>query len=343
MKLGIIGLPQSGRSTVFAALTGARGEESLKSSRKDKRIGTVRVMDGRVDFLSGIYKPIKTTYAQVEYLLPSEVSSGSESLTWNQARVCDALIHVVRNFPDAGGEGPKPEEDFQPLEEEMTLNDLIVAEKRIERIELDLKRGKKPDADEYSLVKSCKELLESGQPLRMRHELASAPELKGFTFLSAKPQLIIINNDDEDELMPEWEQRPTGLEMIVVRGRLEMEISSMSPEDAEEFMVGYNIRTSALDRVITGSYKVLNLISFFTVLNEEVRAWTIKDGSPAVEAAGTVHSDMQKGFIRAEVLPFDKLQEYGSFKEAKKAGDVRLEGKEYIVQDGDIINFRFNV
>ena len=348
MKLGIVGLPQSGRSTIFDALTGARGEgEARKKSRADQRIGTVRVVDDRLDLLTKIYQPEKTTYAQVEYLLPSDVATGtpsrSENAVWNQVRICDALILVIRNFQPPGGIEPTPEKDFWRVEEEIIINDLVVAEKRIERIEQDAKRGKKPDEEEYSLVKSCLELLEDNQPIRLTPELASAPVLKGFTFLSAKPQLVIINNDDDDELFPEWKIKPENLEMMVVRGRLEMEIASMPPEEAQEFLVEYHIEESALDRVIKSSYDLLNQISFFTVLNEEVRAWTITKGMPALEAAGTVHSDMEKGFIRAEVLAFEKLKEYGSFKEAKKAGDVRLEGKEYTVQDGDIINFRFNI
>lgn len=347
MKLGIIGLPQSGKSTVFAALTGARGEEGLqKASRTDQRIGTVRVADERVDFLTQIYKPKKTTYAQVEYLLPSQATAGpsqSESALWNQVRVCDALIHVVRNFEAPGGIPPASEADFWRLEEEMVLSDLVVAEKRIERIDTDSKRGKKPDDEEYALLKSCQALLEEGRPLRMHPQLATAQALRGFTFLSAKPPLVIVNNDDEDEAFPEWKSRPEGIDIMVVRGRLEMEIASMSREEAEEFLVAYHIQVSALDRVIKASQSLLKVISFFTVLNEEVRAWTIIEGSPAVEAAGTVHSDMKKGFIRAEVLSFQHLKELGSFQEAKQKGLVHLEGKEYIVNDGDVINFRFNV
>jgi len=348
MKLGIIGLPQSGKSTIFAALTGARGEDKpRKASRTDKMIGTVRVVDERVDFLTEVYKPKKTTYTRVEYFLPSEIATGtmskSENAIWNQIRICDALIHVIRNFQAPGEMAPTTEADFRLLEEEMILNDLVVAEKRIERIEKESKRGNKPDEEEYSLIKSCRELLENSQPLRVRPELASAPVLKGFTFLSAKPRLVIINNDDEDESLPGWKLKPEAFETMVVRGRLEMDIASMSPEEAEEFLEEYHIEQSALDRVIKTSYSLLNLISFFTVLNQEVRAWTITRGTPAIEAAGAVHSDMQKGFIRAEVLSFEHLKTYGSFQEAKKAGYVRLEGKGHTVQDGEIINFRFNI
>ena len=346
MKLGIIGLPQCGKTTIFTALTGARGEETgQKKSRTDQRIGTVRKADHRVDFLSRLWKPKKITYAQVEYLFPSEVPGGkpSDSALWNQIRPCDALIHVLRNFASPGGMAATPEADFWTLEEEMILGDLLVAEKRLERIALDSKRGNPPDPDEETLVTACRDLLDKGLPIRTDQELARAPALRGFTFLSGKPRLVIMNNEDEDESLPEWKKRPENTEMMVVRGRLEMDIASMAPEEAEEFLVEYHIEESALDRVIESSYRLMNLISFFTVLNEEVRAWTIAKGSPALEAAGAVHTDMKRGFIRAEVLSFEDLREYGSFQEAKKAGHVRLEGKEYIVQDGDVINFRFNV
>ena len=348
MRLGIVGLPQAGKTTIFAALTGARGEgKDLVAPRVDAKIGTITVFDERVDFLIKTYKPKKTTYAKIEYLLPSEIPAASLSKStgevWNQARICDALLHVVRNFTPSGGMPATPEKDFWQFEEEMILNDFVVAEKRIERIELDKKRGKTPQGDEYSLLRSCCEHLEKNQPLRSRPELASAPALRGFTFLSAKPMLVIINNTDEDETLPEWKSRPEGLEMLMVRGSLEMEIATMAPEEAEEFRKAYNIQDAALDRVIESSYRLLNYISFFTVLSDEVRAWSIAAGTPALEAAGTVHSDMKKGFIRAEVLSFEDLKACGTFQEAKKAGLARLEGKDYEVRDGDVINFRFNI
>ena len=344
MKLGIIGLPQSGKSTIFSAIAGARGED--KASRSDQLITTVKVPDERVEFLTKVFKPKKSTYAHIEYLLPSQAPSAAgakaENAVLTQARICDALIHVTRNFT-SGGLEPGPETDFWKTEEEMILGDLVVAEKRIERMELDAKRGKKPDEEEHSLIKACRETLEAGHPLRANPELAAAPTLRGFTFLSAKPQLVIINNDDEDEALPEWKHNPPNVEMMVVRGRLEKDIGTMTPDEAKEFMEAYHIQESVLDRVIKRSYSLLNLISFFTVLNEEVRAWALKEGLPALEAAGTVHTDMKKGFIRAEVFSFDHLKQYGSVHELKQKGLVHLEGKEYIVKDGDIVQFRFNV
>jgi ribosome-binding ATPase len=347
MKLGIIGLPGAGKTTIFAALTGARGEDALqKGPRSDTRIGTIRVVDERIDFLTALFRPKKTTFAQVEYLLPSQTagaSSKSENLIWNQVRVCDALIHVVRNFSVQGGQEPASEADFWRLEEEMILSDLAVVEKKLERIELDSRRGLKPGEEEHGLIRACKAILEQGSPLRTNTEIATAPLLRGFTFLSAKPQLVIVNNHEEDEALPAWRNVPEKVDRAVIRGRIEMEIASMSAEEAEEFRTEYHIRESALDRVIKGSYELLHLLSFFTVLHDEVRAWTVPTGTPAIEAAGTVHTDMKKGFIRAEVVPFHQLKACGTYAEAKKAGQVRLEGKDYLVQDGDIIQFRFNV
>ncbi len=347
MKIGIIGLPQGGKSTIFAALTGARGAEGDHASRKDLRIAAVTVFDDRIDFLSRMYQPKKTTYAKIEYLLPPETGpgggAGSEGAAWNQIRTCDALLHVVRNFEGTLGTPPTPEPDFKKLEEEMILSDLVVVEKRMERIDLDRKRGKLPDGEEASLLQSCRQVLEQGMPIRSDPALAAAPLLKGFTFLSAKPILILINNDDEDEAPPTWNRRPEGVDLFVVRGGLEREIASLSPEEAKEFLEAYHIQESALDRVIRHSFQILNRISFFTVGPDEVRAWPIPAGTLALEAAGSVHSDIQQGFIRAEVVAYEDLKNHGGFNEAKKAGLVRLEGKGYEVKDGDIITFRFNV
>ena len=347
MKLAIVGLPQSGKATVFAALTGARGHGGHAGSHADPRIATITVPDERIDFLSRLYQPKKTTHARIEYLLPAGVPGAAppaaEGGMWNQARTCDALLLVVRNFRTPGGDAPNPEGEFRRMEEEMVLNDLMVVEKRMERIEADRKRGRKPEGNEADLLAACREILDDGGPLRTEPELASAPALKGFTFLSAKPLLVIVNNEDEDEAPPRWEREPAHAGLMVVRARLEMDIASMPAEDAAEFLDAYHIRESALDRVIRHSYRLLNRISFFTVGSDEVRAWPITAGTPAAEAAGTVHSDMEKGFIRAETLSFEDLKTHGSFQAARKAGAVRLEGRDYEVKDGDIINFRFNV
>lgn len=348
MKLGIVGLPLCGKKTIFDALTGARGAGSEDASvRKDVKVATVTVFDERVAFLEGIYRPKKTTFARVEYLLPSEMHGTpvdkSRTSLWNQVRPCDALLLVLRNFTVPGGEQPDSERDYWDLEEEMMLADLAVIENRMERLERDRKKGKVEQPEEYDLLLSCKKILEDGEPIRTNEKLAYHHLLKGFTFLSGKPALVILNNEDEDEDLPAWNRSPKDVDLMVVRGRLEQDIASMTPEEAEEFIEAYHVTESALDRVIRRSYGLLSLISFFTVGDDEVKAWPIQVGTPALEAAGSVHSDIQKGFIRAEVVSFEDLKKYGGFQEAKKAGQVRLEGKEYIVHDGDIAHFRFNV
>jgi GTP-binding protein YchF len=341
MKLGIIGLPRSGKSTLFDALTkNIAGDEH----KGQERIAAIRVPDARVDRLRQIYKPQKTIYAQVEYFLPGFKTDGSgDQGIWTSVRDCDALLHVIRNHAAYGFEKPSPLEDFIKLEQEFILADLVVVEKRLERIELDEKRGKKMDQEEKALLTQCRQSLEEEIPLRKKSELSSAPKLRGFTFLSAKPVLILFNNEDDDDRMPDIKNL-TGEEACeVVRGKLEQELAQMPLEEATEFLSEFNIPASAMDRIIRQSYALLNLISFFTTISNEVRAWTIKKGTPALDAAEVIHSDMKKGFIRAEVVSFQDLMDAGSYAEAKKRAAVRLEGKAYEVQDGDIIQFRFNV
>ena len=341
MKLGIIGLPRAGKSTIFDALTqNIAGPEH----KGQDRIATVRVPDDRVDALRRMVNPQKTIYAQVEYFLPGQKKeSPSDPSLWTAVRDCDALLHVLRNHAAYGFEKPSPARDFNKLDQELILADLVVAEKRLERIELDHQRGKKMDPEERALLTDCRDCLEKEIALRKKPELASAHRLKGFTFLSAKPVLILFNNEDDDDRLPDIKQLSAAEECQVIRGKLEQELAQMTPEEAAEFLTEFNIPSSAMDRVIRQSYALLDLISFFTIISNEVRAWTIKKGTQAVEAAGHIHSDMQKGFIRAEVVSVQNLIEAGSYSGAKKQGTVRLEGKTYEVQDGDVVQFRFNV
>lgn len=339
MKLGIIGLAHSGKTTVFDALT--RSEPTPQ--RVENRIAAIRVPDERVDVLSQMYQPKKTTYAQVEYFLPARASGQKrDQNVWTTVRDCDALILVIRNFTEYGMNPPNPLEDFTSLNQELILSDLIVAEKRMERIELDSKRGKAIDAEELSLLQQCRKHLEDEIPLRRYAQLASAPALRGFAFLSAKPLLVLVNNSDEDMAVPDSILQ-SDESIMVIRGKLESELSRMPPEEISDFLEEFNITASATDRVIQKSYELLGLISFFTVGPDEVRAWTIKRGVSALDAAEVIHSDIKKGFIRAEVLAYADLMEAGDYAQARKKGTVRLEGKTYEVQDGDIVHFRFNV
>jgi len=340
MKIGIIGLPGSGKTTVFEALThNAVDEEVYKG---EDRIGTIKVPDKRVDILSSMYNPKKTIYAQVVYLL-SGMQSHNKDNVWNQVRDCDALIHVIRNFSGYGFEAQKPRDDFFSLEQEMIFADLVVVEKRLERIELEKKRHRKIDQEELDLLAECQKNLENEISLRKNPDIALTPCIKGFAFVSLKPMLVLFNNEDDDDVMPDLKDITSRESCMIIRGKLEQELAQMSDEEAEDFLSEFNITASAMDRVVSESYKLQGLVSFFTVGEDEVRAWTIKKETKALDAAEVIHSDIKKGFIRAEVVSFEDLISAGSYAEARKKGTVRLEGKTYEVKDGDIINFRFNV
>ena len=295
MKLGIIGLPMAGRSTIFETLTRQETDPSLRS---EDRIAVVRVPDERVDALSRMFEPRKTIYAQVEYLLPGTGGSKKDQSPWLAVKECDALIHVVRNH----GPERRPLQDFEALDQELILSDLVQVEKRLERIELDQRRGKKTTAEELHLLTECRRLMEEGVPLRHRPELVNSKLLRGFTLLSAKPVLVVFNNDEGDPDPPQIGETAKRERCLVLRGKLEQELARMGPEEVGDYMAEYGIEASALDLMIRLSYEVLGLASFFTVGSDEVRAWTIRRGTPAVEAAGVIHTDFQKGFIRAEVI-----------------------------------------
>ena len=346
MKLGITGLGRAGKTTVFNALA-RRSGESVPPGQVVPALGVVAVPDPRVEWLSALYQPKKTTHAQITYLdlqgIPGMADNKREymSLLLTHMRPMDALIMVVRNFPDSVLGDSDSARDLRELEDEFLIADLASVEKRLEKLDAELKRGKKPTGAEKELLEKCAEILNAEQPLRTRPDLANAPELRGYTFLSAKPLLVIVNNSDEDDAMPSVPLRSG--EGIVVRGKLEMELTQLSREEAESFMQDFGIAESALDRVIKSSFALLDQISFLTVGEDEVRAWTIGRDTHAVEAAGAIHSDIQRGFIRAEVVAYEDLKKAGDYATARKHGTVRLEGKNYPVQDGDVINFRFNV
>jgi len=344
MKLGIIGLPLSGKATILEALTHHAADTGHKG---DDRLQTVRVPEQRVETLRDMYKPRKTVFAQVEYFLPGRATQSAEAgKTQNpltRVRDCDALIHVVKNFSIYGGEAPTAADDWQSLDQELILADMIVVEKRLERIEQEKKRNRKTEPQELELLEECYQHLENERPLRQYPHLATAPLLKGFALLSAKPVLILFNNDDGDDSVPAITELADSENCMAVQGKLEQELAQMSAEEADEFMLEFNISASVTDRVIKKSYRLLGLISFFTVGEDEVRAWTIHSGTQAVNAAAAIHTDIQRGFIRAEVVAYTDLIAAGNYAEARKQGVVRLEGKTYEVNDGDIINFRFNV
>lgn len=341
--MGLIGLAQAGKKTMFEALTRTA---IPREQRMENRLGTIHVPDSRIDHLSSMYGPRKTTYAQVRYFLPGQAGKGETSgveSPWVRVRDADALIHVVRNFQGPGMEPPDPGANIVEMEQELVLADLMVVEKRLERLDVEKGRGRSVDPEEHALLVRCRDSLEAGHPLRRDSGLANSPVLRGFTFLSAKPMLLLFNNDDEDDAVPGNVPLPAGVEGMAVRGKLEHEIVQMEEEQSSVFFAEYGIGESAMDRVIKKSYALLGLISFFTVGEDEVRAWTARRETPAVDAAEVIHSDIKKGFIRAEVVHYDDLLTAQSYAEARRRGTVRLEGKAYTVKDADIIDFRFAV
>ena len=344
MKAGIIGLPGSGKWTVFEVLTRTVVDVARKG---EGRLGTIAVPDPRVDALSDLYKPKKTTYAQVQYFLPGarnrDADQSEDQGLLAQVRDCDAVICVVRNFGGSGPGAPHPREDVNEINGQLVLADLAVAEKRIERIELTRDKGQRFEPDELAALHTCRAKLEDGVPLRHLPELASSPHLHSYAFLSAKPLLVLVNNGDEDDELPDVGELGMGERCIAMRGRLEHELAQMSEDEAAGFFSEYGITESAMGRVLRESYELLGLASFFTVGEDEVRAWTIPAGTPAPEAAGVIHTDLLRGFIRAEVVAYNDLMEAGSHQEARKRGRVRLEGKTYPVQDGDLLDVRFSV
>lgn len=347
MKLGIVGLGRSGKTTVFNALTQRIGESPAVSGQVVPVYGVVPVPDPRLEWLAALYNPRKKTPAQVTYTDLQGIAGVAEkkkdymALLLTHMRPVEAFLVVVRNFSDPVLGPPRPARDLRELEEEFILADLATVEKRLERIEAEQKKGRKTAVAEMELLQRCAALLNEEKPLRTDPGLAAAPELKGYTFLSAKPVLVLVNNDDDDSAMPQDFQGSE--DVVVIRGRLEMEMAQLSEPDAAAFRQDYGITESAMDRVIRRSFRLLGLGTFFTVGEDEVKAWTIPEGLHAVEAAGEIHSDMKKGFIRAEVVAYEDLKKAGDYAAARKQGWVRLEGRDYPVKDGDIIHFRFNV
>jgi len=342
MKIGIMGLPQSGKATLFEALTESPAQPEKKA---ENRLATITVPEPRIDALSAMYTPKKTIYAKIEYFLPgrnAQSDKPKDQSPWTAVRDCDALIHVVRNH-NAGLDAPTPLDDFRKLDQELIFSDLVVAEKRMERIEKDRGRPTKASPEEEAIILKVKEILENEEPLRHYPEIASDPLLRGFAFLSGRPMMVVFNNGEGDDALPELVDLAQKERCFAIRAQLEHEIAEMDAEDAQTFMEEYGITEPATHRVIRESYDLLGLMPFFTVGPDEVRAWTIRKNTVAVDAADVIHSDIKKGFIRAETIAYTDLIDAKTYAEARKRGTVRLEGKTYIVQDGDIIDFRFNV
>ena len=362
MHIAIIGLPNSSKTTVFNALTrGSYNTTAFSSGQFEIHTATVDVPDSRVDRLETMFAPRKTTNARVTYAdiagLAKGVSRGGLSgPLLNTMSQSDALLHVVRAFEDP--DVPHEEGHVDPIRDvgivdtELLLSDLIVVERRIERLQAGLKKGgdrqaKAANELELSLFLRLLETLNYDAPLRdMDLAPAELKMLRNFGLLTLKPMLIVLNVGDgspEDAIVELSNYRHRHTTIAFLQGRIEMELAQMPPEEAADFLAAYGIEKPGLNRVIDLSYTLLGLQSFFTVGEDEVRAWTVPVGATAVEAAGAIHSDLARGFIRAEVIGYDALIQAGSLATARQHGLLRLEGKEYIVRNGDILNIRFNV
>jgi GTP-binding protein YchF len=360
LRAALIGLPATGKTTLFQLMTAVRETGRAAHGRGEVQIGVSKVPDARLDRLTAMFNPKKRVPATVEFADNAGATTGAQALVDVAAyKNADALVHVVRAFRDeavAHASGSvNPSRDAQTMEDELILADLGVAERRLERLEKDLKKTKTADLEtEKALMLRCKEALESGTPLRALSLAGDdLKRLRGFQFLSAKPLLVVINLDEADvaeaSASIEHAAESTGLtaflsragtRAVAVCGKIELEIADLEPADAIAFLSDLGLTESGLDRVIRATYDLLGYMSFFTVGEDECRAWSIPRGTIAQVAAGEIHSDIARGFIRAEVVAYDALVARGSLAACRDHGELRLEGKEYVVADGDVINFR---
>ena len=359
MKIAIIGLSNSGKTTVFNALTGQNIDITIyPTTSGEPHMGIVKVPDSRLDKLAEIFRPKKTTNASIEYIDYIGLTKGNTEQNRKVSDLIkgvDAIVHVVRVFEDNAVVHPignvDPLRDIETIELELIFGDLEFVEKRLERMEEGAKKGKKPDESEKKLLIKCKDFLQKEILLRdvtFNEEEQNA--MKPLQFLSTKPEILVLNIEEKDlnteyikKLQLSIINRYPSLSVLPLCGKIEMEIAQLSPYDAKPFLDDLSLKEPASNKLIKVCYDTLGFISFFTYVGNEVRAWTITKGMDAQKAAGKVHSDIERGFIRAEVISFDDFISVGSIHAAKEKGLLRLEGKTYEVKDGDIINFRFNV
>lgn len=355
MKTAIIGLPMVGKTSLFTILTGVH--EATRVGSMEARVGITKVPDARLEALAQLFAPPKITYATVEYLdFPSISKEALRDPSYLASlRVVDALAHVLRVFqsdtvPHEKG-SVDPLRDAEDVDVELILSDLVVVEKRMERLEKDRKKIKNPDFDrEFELLERCKQTLEENKPLRsMEFSADDEKRIRGFQFLSQKPLLYVLNLGEEDApRLREVEEsyRNGGLAnrphtaVTAICGKIEAELAELSAEEAREYLSSYGLKESALERLIAATYALLGLMSFLTAGETECRAWTIPINSTAVKAAGAIHSDFEKKFIRAETVNWQALIDHNGYAGLRDKGLLRLEGKEYIVKDGDVLVIR---
>ena len=357
MELGIIGLPQSGKTTLFNALTRGDIPTDISGGKVEVHTAVVDVPDPRVNRLAEIFEPKKVVHAKVTYAdiagLEGKTSQkGISGPLLNTLSQMDGFIHVVRAFtnpsvPHFAG-SIDPLRDLSTMDTDLILNDLILVERKLQRLKEEKQRGgvgreKGLVERETALFEKCYNLLTEEIPLRNEPFTEEEQKmLSSYGLLTRKPQLIVINQSEEQSPI-EVDVPFDNTQIIYMPAKLEMEIAQLPPDEAEVFLAEYEIEEPSLNRFIRLSYNLLGLISFFTAAEKEVHAWTVSYGATAQEAAGEIHSDMEKGFIRAEVVSFEDLDALGSYSEARHHGKLRLEGKKYIVQDGDVLTIRFNI
>jgi GTP-binding protein YchF len=345
VKVGLTGFPASGKTTVFAALTGLRAAPGERKAQ----LGTIKVPDARVDTLAKIHAPKKVTFAEVTFVdFPPALNATRKSVVDQEMitalRDADALVQVVRGFPDLTGAPASAADDVRAFSTELALADLAQIEKKVERM-----RKEKGGERELALFSRLQGVLEDGKPLRTLG--LTAEELNaiaGFAFLSLRPLLVVVNVPEGDVAGPvpadvAAAAREIGAEALVLSAVVEAEVAELDPADRAGFLADLGLAESARDRFIRASYALLDLVSFLTAGDDECRAWPIRRGTAARKAAGRIHSDIERGFIRAEVMAFDDFVRLGSEAKCREAGKLRLEGKDYVVQDGDIVHFRFAV
>ena len=353
MKVGLVGFAGSGKTTIFNTLTGLTAEVGGYGAREKANIGVIKVPDHRVEKLAEIFNPKKKTFAEISFVDVAgpqvedaeQAQSGLDPRLVQHMREVDALVHVVRGFDNSMLSQPAdPVRDIRSFDDELVLTDLVQIENRITRL-----KKEKDSARENELMLRLKSELEEEQPLRnldLTHEDLAV--IAGFRFLSLKPLLLLINQPEDEAssgasaaVIEVAEARK--LSVIAMSGKVEMEIAQLAADEQREFLQDLGIAEPARDRFIRAAYSLLDLISFLTAGEDECRAWSIGRGTTAHKAAGVIHSDIERGFIRAEVIRFEDLAEFGSEARCREHGKLRLEGKEYVVQDGDVVHFRFNV
>jgi len=362
VKVAIIGIPESGKTTIFNALTRGKAEVAAYSPTLAPNIGMAKVPDSRLSVLEGIFQPKKTVPAEVNYIdiagsIKGFGKQGAGGELLNYLTTADALLQVVRSFEDDKVPHPQgsidAKRDIASLDLELAISDLAIMERRLDKLETSLKGAKAIERESYLkeqlLLQRIKAELEKDVPIRSQG--LAKEELKmlaNYQFLTAKPMLVVLNIGEEQiPQAPQLEGQISSLypqfAVVALCGKLEMELAQLSDTEAREFREAMGLSKPALDRVIDLSYRLLGLVSFFTTVSSELKAWTIPAGTPAPEAAGKIHSDMERGFIRAEVISYGDLESCGNPAEARKRGLLRTEGKNYIIQDGDVVTFLFNV